>query len=152
MTFEPMTLKRFQTLVTTYGGQLTRWPEAERGAARALLEISEPARAWLAEEETLDATLEAFAIPSLSPALEQRLTQIPLRTPRAARPRWPFKSLWAPAIGWAAAAAVGVILGASMEDPVQTSRETAAELTSSTAEDALVSLALGSLEDLEGAP
>ncbi|HYO94468.1 MAG TPA: hypothetical protein VER33_08140 [Polyangiaceae bacterium] len=152
MTFEPMTLKRFKTLVTAYGGQLARWPEAERGAAEALLEVSEPARAWLAEEAILDATLEAFPIPSLSPALEQRLTQIPLRSPKATRPRWPFKSLWAPAVGWAAAAAIGVILGAAMEDPVEASTDTAAELTRSGSEDALVSLALGSLEDLEGAP
>jgi hypothetical protein len=91
-------------------------------------------------------------MPTLSPSLEQRLTHIPIRSPKTTRPRWPFKSLWAPAIGWAAAAALGVTLGAVMEDPVETPADTSMEVTPATDEDVLVSLALGSLEDLEGAP
>ena len=62
MTHPPMTLQRFLRLVEAYGSQLSRFPDAERGAAEALLRVSEPARAALAEESELDGVLETFAL------------------------------------------------------------------------------------------
>lgn len=52
-----MTLRRFRALTQSYGAELQRWPQEERGAARELLESSEEARALLAHERSLDAAI-----------------------------------------------------------------------------------------------
>ena len=54
-----MTLRRFRALAQSYGAELHRWPREERGAAQALLESSEEARALLAQERSLDAAISA---------------------------------------------------------------------------------------------
>jgi hypothetical protein len=151
-----MTLRRFLDLVAAYG-QVSRFPDAERAAAEALLRVSEPARLALAEESELDATLAALETPELSPALSRKLNEIPLRTPVARRSRWPLRRLWAPALGWAAAAALGVVLGSQAAesddgpfDPDTTTTEAATEQAAS--DEALAALALGSFSDLEETP
>lgn len=152
MTDPPMTLQRFLGLVEAYG-QVSRFPEAERAAAEALLRVSEPARLALAEEFALDAALGALEAPELSPAFARKLNEIPIRTAPARRVRWPFQRLWAPALGWAAAAALGVVLGsqvAESDDGPSDSDDTAAEQSPS--DEALAALALGSFSDLEETP
>jgi hypothetical protein len=54
-----MTLKRFRALTRSYGAQLQRWPQEERGTARELLDSSEAARALLEQERSLDAAIAA---------------------------------------------------------------------------------------------
>ncbi|HWA71592.1 MAG TPA: hypothetical protein VG937_04650 [Polyangiaceae bacterium] len=152
MNHPPMTLARFRTLVEAYGGELSRWPEKERGAAKVLLESSEPARAALAEEVELDRALDALSAPDLSPALARRLNEIPIRAPAKSR-RLPFKRLWAPALAWAAAAAIGIALGnfADDEDDTLADAGQVSEAVSpepAPSDNALASLALG-FADLE---
>jgi len=157
MTHPPMTLQRFLRLVEAYGSQLSRFPEAERGAAEALLRISEPARAALTEEAGLDSLLDTFTTPDLSPALLRKINEIPVRMPVTRRARWPLQRLWAPAFGWAAAAALGVILGTTIaenddawSDSSDTDAQTSAEQSPS--DEALAELALGSFADFEETP
>lgn len=155
MTHSPLTLQRFLELLAAYGSQLSRWPEAEREAAQVLLHASEPARASLAEEAKLDAALDTLVAEDLSPAFARRLNEIPIRVPAKARARWPFQRLWAPTLGWAAAAALGVALGSGIGDSdsgdeLADSVEAAAEQAPS--DEALASLALGSFADLEETP
>jgi hypothetical protein len=159
MTHAPLTLQRFLELVEAYGGQLSRWPAGERDAAQALIRVSEPARAALAAEAELDGVLASSAAPDVSPALSRRLNEIPIRAPAVARARWPFQRVWAPALGWAAAAALGVALGSGIggwdsDEGPSDSRETGAEAAESQApsDEALASLALGSFADLEETP
>jgi hypothetical protein len=54
-----MTLRRFESLTDSYGADLKRWPEEERGTAAALLEVSAQARQRIAEAAELDEALRA---------------------------------------------------------------------------------------------
>jgi hypothetical protein len=54
-----LTLRRFRAMARSYGADLQRWPEAERGAAQALLNASPQARELVNEELMLDEALEA---------------------------------------------------------------------------------------------
>jgi hypothetical protein len=104
------TIERFETLLAAYGTRLELWPEAERDAARKLLESSSEARQLLHGEAGLDALFAAAQAPELSPDFSRRLAELPLKH---AQPRklWPFRSVWLPAAAWAAAAVFGVLLG-----------------------------------------
>lgn len=116
-----LSLERFRALVEAYGADLSRFPAGERDAARLLVESSAEARNLLHAERALDAELAALGAPEVSATLERRLLEIPLRAPRARR--WPFATVWLPALAWAAAAAVGVWLGAAFPDEVATLEE-----------------------------
>jgi hypothetical protein len=152
-----MSLQRFIELVAAYGSQLSRFPEAERAAAEALLRTSEPARAALAREVSLDRALSTFVEPAPSAELERRLNEIPVRFPVLRRARWPLRATWAPLVGWAAAAALGLVLGSwansEGEQPVAEGSSLIDEPVDGPSDDALVELALGSFDsDLEEAP
>lgn len=54
-----MTLKRFRALTQSYGAELQRWPQQERGAAHELLGSSAEARALLEQERSLDEAIAA---------------------------------------------------------------------------------------------
>ena len=54
-----MTLRRFRALTQSYGAELQRWPQDERGAAEELLRNSGAARALLEQERTLDEAIAA---------------------------------------------------------------------------------------------
>jgi len=54
-----MTLRRFRALTQSYGAELQRWPQDERGAAEELLESSGEARALLEQEGSLDEAIAA---------------------------------------------------------------------------------------------
>lgn len=54
-----MTLKRFRALTQSYGADLQRWPQEERGAAQELSGSSAEARALLEQERSLDEAIAA---------------------------------------------------------------------------------------------
>ncbi|RAK65466.1 hypothetical protein [Phenylobacterium kunshanense] len=115
MTRDGMTPERFETLAEAFGGNVDRWPTAERTEASRLI-AADPA--WtgrvLARADELDAMLASAALPVASGALVDRIVA---GAPRA-RPRWPA---WlAPAglgAGLAAACAAGVMLGMQLAAP-----------------------------------
>ena len=106
----PLNLDRFQELADAYGGDLQRWPAAERAGAAALMAADgAPARAILSEAARLDALLSSSRIAAPSPALVQAVIAAAPR-PRAA----PARRRWAAvAIGstLAAASVAGLLSG-----------------------------------------
>ena len=68
-----MTYERFETLADAYGGDLRRWPEAEREAARLLKETDPRAAALLADADRLDALLDAAPRAVASHALREQV-------------------------------------------------------------------------------
>lgn len=111
MTQDSMSERRFAALADAHGGDLARWPAAERAAAAALARRSAAAQAALARAAALDAALDALAA-APPPAASARLlaacaadaAAVCATRRRARRPVW---------AGLAAAAALGVALGAS---------------------------------------
>lgn len=107
-----MTLERFKALAESYGGDLARWPESEREAARALL-ISTPAAldAVLVEAAQLDRMLDLAPAQAADSALLGRLIAAAPQPLRLAR-------LWlagaGAALGLGAAAMAGVAVGISI--------------------------------------
>jgi hypothetical protein len=65
---------RFESLATTYGGDIGRWPVAEREPAKALT-LADPIRAReiLAAEAELDALLDGAPAAMVSDALRERV-------------------------------------------------------------------------------
>ncbi|MFO7177755.1 MAG: hypothetical protein DIU78_003555 [Pseudomonadota bacterium] len=110
---QPMTESRFRYLAEAYGSRIERWPEAERAAARALLAARPELSRVLSAEAELDAAFEALAVPEVPSSLERRLLDVPKRV---IRPRRAWLRAWfVPAVGWAAAAAVGLWIGGQLE-------------------------------------
>jgi ferric-dicitrate binding protein FerR (iron transport regulator) len=155
---KPLDLERFKELLAAYGGKPERFPEREREAAFALLERSEEARALFAAESALDEVFAVAPAPELSSSLARKLAELPIRHPHAER-RSRFAGLFT-ALGWAAAAAVGVIWGAHSEaldgaesgDTAETSTSSAASEDPLDDDAELVELALGEVTQLEEEP
>jgi len=107
-----MTPERFETLAEAYGGDVARWPQADREAAAEWM-AAEPdrAEAILARADDLDAALAAFAPPRASADLADRIVA---GAPRP-RPRW-VGWLWPAGMGagLAAACVAGVVAGAHL--------------------------------------
>lgn len=146
MTDKAMTLERFGELAAAYGAKLERWPDAEQRAAAALLESSAEARELLGGEAWLDGELSGQAPLELNGAFARKLAEIPLRNPQRSWSlfrRW----LWAPALGWSMAAALGVVLGASFPEPDVTEQGGESALISQ--DDPIDALALGDFADWE---
>ncbi len=147
MTRPSMTLDRFQALLAAYGTHLERWSAQDAAAARELLLSSREARAAFDAEKSLDALLDAAAPPPELPSeLLASLARIPERTAQG----FPFRrrSLLMPALGWAAAAVIGLWAGArfSYEEPGRAQPVAMSSEASVNAEDdALVALAAGDL-------
>jgi len=109
-----MTPERFEDLAEAWGGDIARWPDAERVAA-ALVMAARPdwAQAVLARAGDLDAVLDMFAPPAGAPALT---AQIVASAPSPRARRW--ISWLLPAgmgAGLAAACAAGVLAGAHLQ-------------------------------------
>jgi len=107
-----MTPERFETLAEAYGGDVARWPDADREAAAALM-AEEPAWAGdiLARAGELDAALATFAAPRGASDLTGRILA------SAPQPRARWIGWLAPAgmgAGLAAACAAGVLVGAQL--------------------------------------
>lgn len=115
-----MTPKRFETLAEAYGGDVARWPEADREAAATVM-AAEPAWAEtiLARAGDLDAALATYASPPVPAGLADRIAAAaPLVPARPAPPRW---MAWLLPVGMgaglAAACAAGVVMGAVLSLP-----------------------------------
>lgn len=148
---KPPSLEQFRRLVECYGSDPSRWPEAERPGALVLLEQSAEARALSKGEALLDEQLARYEMPALTAELERRLNEVPLRASR--KRRWSARALWAPALGWAAAAACGVWLGTAFPEEDTAARDSASRASAAAStEDAVLELAAGSSVDLEGLP
>jgi len=107
-----MTPKRFETLAEAFGGDVARWPDADREAAATVM-AAEPAWAQrvLALAGDLDAALAASTPLRGAGDLADRIAA----TAPAARPRWAGWLLPAGmGAGLAAACAAGVMLGAQL--------------------------------------
>ena len=107
-----MTLERFEDLAEIYGGEIARWPEGEREAARALL-AENPARLSpvLADAAQLDRLLDLAPAQRPDAALLGRLIAAAPQPAGAGR-RW-IAGLSA-ALGLSAAAFAGVLVGVSL--------------------------------------
>jgi hypothetical protein len=114
-----MMIWRFRRLVGAYGADPSRWPAGDRSRAEALLARSDRARRLLAEAQALDALLMQDAKPAagehLAAAIVARAAAAPQERPLA-RPRdfrlgWSLPHLWPQAVGLAAAAVLGFIVG-----------------------------------------
>lgn len=110
-----MTFERFEDLAAAYGGEIARWPEDEREAARALLAVyPERLGAVLAEGAALDRLLDLAPVQRPDAALLGRLIAAAPRPAHTAR-RW-IAGLGA-ALGLSAAAFAGVMVGVSLGGP-----------------------------------
>jgi hypothetical protein len=154
---EPLDPKHFEALLAAYGARVELWPEGEREAALALLATSAPARSLSEREAALDRLFSESAPSQATPALLRRLNELPIRHPRAERPRR-FGATVATVLAWSAALALGVLWGAESEIPATPVAETPrlpAEERTDTADiesDELFELALGSLGDIGSEP
>ena len=107
-----MALERFEDLAQTYGGEIARWPEGEREAARALLaEQPERLKPVLTAAAQLDRLLDLAPAQSVNAALLGRLIDAAPRPATSAR-RW-LTGLSA-ALGLSAAAFAGVLAGVAL--------------------------------------
>jgi len=112
-----MTLDRLTALADAWGGDLRRWPTADRAAAERLLAGDPAARAVLDAASALDALLFASPRPEASAALRDQVIAAASRAglkPRPARRFWFDRLVLASGAGWAAAACAGVIAGLSL--------------------------------------
>ncbi len=110
-----MTYERFDYLADAYGGDLRRWPEAEREAARALIAADPRAAALLREADGLDALLDAAPRPAPSHALREAVIASAAGAGLKARRRGAIGPLaWLSGAGWAAAACAGVVFGINL--------------------------------------
>lgn len=110
-----MTYERFDYLADAYGGDLRRWPEAERAAGRDLLDRDPRAATRLREAEGLDALLDAAPRPAPSHALREQVIASAAGAGLKARRRGRLGPLaWLSGAGWAAAACAGVVFGINL--------------------------------------
>lgn len=117
-----MKRERFEELAQAWGGDLRRWPEAERADAHALLAADPSLRAMLDAAAEIDALLHASPTPRPSQALRDRVlaaaprpSAVPALAGLGARlglaPAGVSRSGLAFGAGWAAAACAGVVAG-----------------------------------------
>lgn len=112
-----MTPERFAYLADAYGADLKRWPLAERGAARALLDSDPRAREALEQAGWLDAQLDSHQPAFADPALAR---QIRLSAPRRTS-FWSRYASWLSPAGLVGVGIAGVVTGmlvASMSVPL----------------------------------
>lgn len=108
-----MTPDRFRNLAEAYGGELSRWPGAERAAAERLLAAEPALAAVLAEASALDDLLAAVPAPSASAALAERIAA---SAPAPRRPRLSWAWPAGLGAGLAAACAAGLLAGVHMAE------------------------------------
>jgi hypothetical protein len=156
MTPKTLSLTRFRELSAAYGANLDRWPASERVQARALVEASADARALLVREQELDTALREVASEPMPGNLAARLAHLPRErtTPRTLR--FPRGVLWGPALGWAAAAAVGLWLGTqSAPDAATAVNDDSVEQVEQAGmlrEDEILAVARGTIDAIEELP
>ncbi len=103
-----MTPERFGALADAYGGDIDRWPLAERDAARSYLHARPEACAVLALAAGLDAALATWTIEGPRAALAARIVSATTRRHDKTR----RLRLWLSSLGAATALASGLAAGA----------------------------------------
>jgi len=116
-----MMIWRFRRLIAAYGADPARWPPGQRERAEALLARSTAARTLLAEAQAFDSLLmtdaKAPADEPLAAAIIARAMALPQERPSAPAPvraiglDWSLSRLWPQAVGLAAAAVLGFVIG-----------------------------------------
>ena len=131
MNARPMTEGRIAELAEAWGGDLRRWPEGEREAARAWVEADPDAadRALFSARQT-DAALDAVPRLAVSAALRDRVIASAAGAGLKARAAWLGlrRLLWLGGAGWAAAACAGVVFGATLNGTLALERQAEAVL------------------------
>lgn len=112
-----MRIARFIHLAEAHGGDLERWPAAEREAARALLGWSDEARRALEEAQALDVWLDRAA-PAVDAERVERLAArieaaLDHRTPVRVPPAWSLPRLLPAATFLAVMGLMGVVIGSA---------------------------------------
>ncbi|NYZ14093.1 hypothetical protein HL658_16175 [Azospirillum sp. RWY-5-1] len=110
-----MRIARFIHLAEAHGGDLERWPVAEREAARELLGWSDEARRALEEAQALDIWLDR-ATPAVDAKRVERLASrieeaLDRRGPAPVPPAWTLPRLWPAATFLAVMGLMGVVVG-----------------------------------------
>ncbi|WP_309644692.1 hypothetical protein [Phenylobacterium sp.] len=123
-----MTPQRFEILAQAYGGDVARWPSAEREAAGAMM-IEQPdlAAAALARAGELDALMDAWTPVPVSHALRERV--IAAAPPPRAR-NGIIAWFWGAGLGagLAAACAAGLVVGVEISNVAQPDESVSAAL------------------------
>lgn len=105
-----MDATRFEALAEAYGGDIERWPVAERLGARTY-RLTDPTIAAnvLAVADALDGLMSVSPQPVFAGVLRERLLA---QSPR--RPGWRSAGTWLSGAGLAAACLAGVLFGANV--------------------------------------
>jgi hypothetical protein len=121
-----MTAERFKTLLEAYGGDLARWPNAERLAAHAYARGAPEAPGLLAEARQIDALLARAVVTPPRAALEAAILARIKSVPQAGKPGfraslaglletlWPRTAMWKPASVFASALVLGALIGVNI--------------------------------------
>jgi hypothetical protein len=86
-----MQIEEFEDLIDCHGEDVTKWPESDRGAALALLEHSQAARALLAEAQELRRAFGSADRVAAPPALTGRILAQAMPTPALASRAWSLR-------------------------------------------------------------
>jgi hypothetical protein len=127
-----MTPERFEELADARGGELRRWPDAERADAQALLERDASARAILARAAALDSMLDASVVAPPSAALIQAaLAGAPGQRKKRGRivqrlSEWWWPGTWAAGVGLVGAAGA-LVFGLALSVIAPPGRSTGAD-------------------------
>ena len=105
-----MTSERFAALADAYGGEIGRWPEGERLAARAYLQAHPEARPILLRQAGLDEALGAWTVSRPTASLAAAIARDVLGRQTLFR----RLRVWLSGAGAAAALAGGVAAGMSL--------------------------------------
>lgn len=119
-------IERLKALVEAYGGDVERFPQRERAAARELLARSESARRLLEAARAFDDVLEQARL-DVSPALLERLSSIPRRHAQQVSVvrLLPFRSARQTWLAAAAAVLLGLLGGEYASDELASSDDVA---------------------------
>ncbi len=104
--------KRFEALCEAYGGEIARWPQAEREAAAALATADPTAAGALAQARALDSLLAESRPLTPSAALRERILAAAPRERTGPSFDWLFKA--GLGAGLAAAGVAGVLVGSTL--------------------------------------
>lgn len=122
-------MRRFRTIVDVYGGDSSKWPEAEREAALELVSCSAEAFEIVEEAKRLDRLLAELPVQEASSALKSAIARIPKQHQPTAGGQegysWqkstPLGAVWKTALAATLAMVIGVITGVATLEPVVTS-------------------------------
>jgi hypothetical protein len=112
-----MSMTKFEKLLSVYGADPARWPDADAPEARALLAKSQDARSRYKQAEALDRALDSFAPPPLPAGLSVRAANETLLRARPMKKKSRFRlpdfsvgGSWLPAGAGMAAVTAAVAL------------------------------------------